>query len=40
MTEVVTAVGAIGTDIASVGSAIILIAVAVMAFRWVKASFF
>jgi len=40
LAEVVAAVAAVGTDIGSVGSAIILVAVAVMAFRWVKASFF
>jgi len=39
-TEVITAIQAVGTDVASVGAAIILIAVAVMAFRWIKASFF
>jgi len=36
----VAAVQAVGTDVATVGGAIILVAVAVMAFRWIKASFF
>jgi hypothetical protein len=40
VTAAVTAVQAVGTDVATVGGAIILVAVAVMAFRWIKASFF
>lgn len=40
VSDAVSAVQAVGTDIATVGGAIILCAVAVMAFRWIKASFF
>lgn len=36
----VTAVQGVGTDITTVGAAIVLVAAAVMAFRWIKASFF
>lgn len=36
----VTAVQGVGTDITTVGGAIVLVAAAVMAFRWIKASFF
>lgn len=38
--DVVTAVALVGTDIKTIGTAIIMVAVAVFAFRWVKASFF
>lgn len=39
-TALVTAVQGVGTDITTVGAAIVLVAAAVMAFRWIKASFF
>lgn len=39
-TALVTAVGEVGTDITAVGGAIVLVAAAVMTFRWIKASFF
>jgi len=39
-TALVTAVEGVGTDITAVGGAIVLVAAAVMAFRWIKASFF
>lgn len=38
--EVVSAVEAVQADIVTVGAAIVLCAAAVMAFRWIKASFF
>lgn len=37
---VVTAIGDVQGDIVTVGAAIVLCAAAVMAFRWIKASFF
>lgn len=36
----VAAVGDVQADIITVGAAIVLCAAAVMAFRWIKASFF
>jgi hypothetical protein len=39
-TAVVAAVTAVQGDIVTVGAAIVLAAAAVMAFRWIKASFF
>lgn len=36
----VTAVEGVQADIVTVGAAIVLCAAAVMAFRWIKASFF
>ena len=38
--DAVAAVAQTQTDLGTVGGAIILCAVAVMAFRWIKASFF
>lgn len=40
MTEVVAAIDAAGTDISTVGVAIIGVAAIVFAFRWIKAAFF
>ena len=40
VTEVTTAITAAGSDIATVGTAIIGVAAVVFAFRWIKASFF
>lgn len=40
LTEVQAAIDAAGTDIATVGVAIIGVAAVVFAFRWIKAAFF
>lgn len=40
VTEVTAAIADAGTDIATVGTAIIGVAAVVFAFRWIKASFF
>lgn len=40
MTETLAAIEAAGTDIATVGVAIIGVAAIVFAFRWIKAAFF
>lgn len=38
--DAVTAIELVKADIVTVGAAIVLCAAAVMAFRWIKASFF
>lgn len=40
LTAVTAAIDAAGTDIATVGTAIIAVAAVVFAFRWIKAAFF
>lgn len=40
LSEVTSAISAAGTDIATVGTAIIGVAAVVFAFRWIKAAFF
>lgn len=40
LTALTTAIGDVQTDIGTIGAAIVLCAAAVMAFRWIKASFF
>lgn len=40
LTSVTTAITGVQTDIETIAAAIIIVAAAVMAFRWVKAMFF
>lgn len=40
LTAVVTAIEGVGTDIQTIGGAIIVLAAGVLAIRWIKAQFF
>lgn len=40
ISDVATAIEAVGTDIQTIGTALILVAVVVLSINWVKAQFF
>lgn len=40
ITQITTQITALGTDISTIGAAIILLAVIAMGIRWIKATFF
>lgn len=40
ITDAVTAIEGISTDVGTIATAVILVAAGIMAFRWIKAMFF